>query len=125
MSWGSTMGGIIAAVETRLKTAIVMGGLYASGRPESNMQNYAPRVTMPFLSLVGRYDSILEYETSTKPLFDLIATPDDHKLMKVYETDHIPTKSEYIAEILAWLDRYLGPVDDASSSTTPTAEEVN
>jgi hypothetical protein len=125
MSWGSTMGGIIAAVETRLKTAIVMGGLYASGRPESNMQNYAPRVTMPILSLVGRYDSMLNYETSTKPLFDFIATPDDHKLMKVYETDHIPPKSEYIAEILAWLDRYLGPVGDASASTTPTAEEVN
>jgi dienelactone hydrolase len=125
MSWGSTMGGIIAAVETRLKTAIVMGGFVAEGRPESNMQNYAPRVTMPILSLVGRYDSMTAYETSTKPLFDFIGTSDDHKLMKVYETDHIPPKREYIAEILAWLDRYLGPVDDASSSTTPTAEEVN
>ncbi len=125
MSWGSTMGGIIAAVETRLKTVIVMGGFYAGGRPESKMQNYAPRVTIPFLALVGRYDSLLDFETSTKPLFDFIATPDDHKLLKVYETDHIPPKREYIAEILAWLDRYLGPVDDASVSTTPTAEEVN
>jgi pimeloyl-ACP methyl ester carboxylesterase len=125
MSWGSMMGGIIAAVETRLKTAIVMGGFYALGQPESNMQNYAPRITMPVLSLVGRYDSLTGHETSTKPLFDFIGTSDDHKLMKVYETDHIPPKREYIAEILAWLDRYLGPVDDASVSTTPTAEEVN
>jgi pimeloyl-ACP methyl ester carboxylesterase len=119
------MGGIIAAVETRLKTAIVMGGFYASGRPESNMQNYAPRVTMPILSLVGRYDSMTPYETSTKPLFDFIGTPDDHKLIKVYETDHIPPKSEYIVEILAWLDRYLGPVGGARVLPTPAAAEAN
>jgi len=125
MSWGSTMGGIIAAVETRLKTAIVMGGFVAEGRPESNMQNYAPRVTMPILSLVGRYDSMTAYETSTKPLFDFIGTPDDHKLIKIYETDHIPPKSEYIVEILAWLDRYLGPVGEAKVLPTPAAAEAN
>jgi dienelactone hydrolase len=122
MSWGGMLGGIIPAVETRPKTAIVMaGGLYAAGRPESNQLNYVSRVTMPFLMLVGRYDSILGHEASAKPLFDLVGTPDDHKVMKVYETDHIPPKSEYIAEILAWLDVYLGPVRETSVSTTTAA----
>jgi hypothetical protein len=65
---------------------------------------------LPYLMLVGRYDSILGHEAAAKPLFDLIGTPDEHKVMKVYETDHIPSKSDYIAEILAWLDVYLGPV---------------
>ncbi len=65
---------------------------------------------MPFLMLVGRYDTIVEYETSLKPLFDSVGTPGEHKMMKVYETDHIPPKSDYIAEILAWLDLYFGPV---------------
>lgn len=88
-------------------------------RPEANPLNYIPRITMPGLMLVGRYDSILGYEPAGKPLFDLLGTPEEHKVMKVYETDHIPPKSEYIAEILHWLDLYLGPVStDASVMNT-------
>jgi len=43
-------------------------------------------------------------------LFNLLATAPEHKVMKVYETDHIPPKHEYVTEILAWLDKYFGPV---------------
>jgi len=32
----------------------------------------------------------------------------------VYETDHIPPRNEFIKETLAWLDRYLGPVEKSS-----------
>jgi len=91
----------------------VAGGLVAGARPESDQLNYVPRIVMPFLLLVGRYDSLFGYEASAKPFFDLLGTPDDHKVMNVYETDHIPPKSEYISEILAWLDLYLGPVGAA------------
>ena len=111
MSWGAMLGVIIPAVERRLATVIMLaGGLVDAGLPEANPLNYAPRMTLPTLMLVGRYDSILGFEPSAKPLFDLIGTPEEHKLMKIYETDHIPPKKEYIAEILAWLDEYLGPV---------------
>jgi dienelactone hydrolase len=111
MSWGGMMGAIIPAVETRLKTAVILaGGILEAGLPEANPINYVPRITMPYLMMVGRYDSILAHESSAKPMFELIGTPDDHKVLKVYETDHIPPKSEYIAEALAWLDLYLGPV---------------
>jgi hypothetical protein len=58
----------------------------------------------------GRYDTNFLYETSIKPMFDLLGTPDEHKDLKLYETDHIPPRNEFIKEILAWLDRYLGPV---------------
>jgi len=119
MSWGGLLGGIIPAVETRPKTAIVVaGGLVAGGRPESNQLNYISRVTMPFLLLVGRYDSLFGYEASAKPFFDLLGTPDDHKVMNVYATDHIPPKSEYVTEILAWLDLYLGPVGTTAAPPT-------
>jgi formylglycine-generating enzyme required for sulfatase activity len=119
MSWGGVMGAIIPAVETRPRTAIILaGGIYEAGLPEANPINYVPRITMPYLMMVGRYDTILDHEASAKPLFDLVGTPDEHKVLKVYETDHIPPKSEYIAEILAWLDLYLGPVDQAG--TIPT-----
>ena len=60
--------------------------------------------------LVGRYDSLLGYEASAKPLFDLVGTVPEHKVMKVYDTDHIPPKREFVTEILSWLDRYFGPV---------------
>jgi dienelactone hydrolase len=111
MSWGAILGAIIPAVETRPRTAIILaGGIYEAGLPEANPLNYVPRITMPYLMMVGRYDTILDHESSAKPLFELIGTPDEHKVLKVYETDHIPPKNEYITEILAWLDLYLGPV---------------
>ncbi len=126
MSWGGIMGGIIPAVETRPKTAIILaGGIYEAGLPEANPINYVPRITMPFLMMVGRYDSILDHEASAKPLFDMIGTPDEHKVLKVYETDHIPPKSEYITEILAWLDLYLGPVGEASTVQVGTSRDAH
>jgi hypothetical protein len=61
--------------------------------------------------LNGRYDTVLALETSSKPMFDLLGTPASEKQQKLYETDHIPPRNEYIKETLAWLDRYLGPVE--------------
>jgi dienelactone hydrolase len=124
MSWGAILGAIVPAVETRPKTAILLaGGLYESGLPEANPINYVSRVTMPYLMMVGRYDTILDHESSAKPLFELIGTPEEHKVLKVYETDHIPPKSEYIAEILAWLDLYLGPVGETSAASIVAPRE--
>ena len=44
-------------------------------------------------------------------MFDLLGTPDEHKKLLVYETDHIPPKVEYMREILDWLDLYFGTVE--------------
>ena len=111
------MGSIIPAIETRLKTAVILaGGLSKSGLPEASSINYVPRITMPYLIMVGRYDTYIDHEASVKPLFELIGTPKEHKALKVYDTDHIPPKSEYVSETLAWLDRYLGPVGAAAKA---------
>jgi hypothetical protein len=40
-----------------------------------------------------------------------LGTPVPDKQQKVYDTDHIPPRNEFIKETLAWLDRYLGPVE--------------
>lgn len=112
MSWGGGLGAIIPAVENRLKTSILLGGgLKGGARPEARQINYVTRVTHPVLMLSGKYDTMLPYETSVKPMFDLLGTPDAHKVLKVYDTDHIPPRKEFIKEILAWLDRYLGRVN--------------
>jgi serine/threonine protein kinase/dienelactone hydrolase len=112
MSWGSEWPGvIIPAMEERLKASVLLsGGLIDYGRPEVHPINYVTRVKTPTLMINGRYDSAFVYETSIKPLFDLLGTPDEHKELKLYETDHIPPRNEFIRDILAWLDRYLGPV---------------
>ena len=111
MSLGGVLGAIIPAVEERLKTTIILGGgLTGLGRPEANQINYITRVKTPTLMLHGKYDTIFPYETSIKPMFDLLGTPDEHKELKLYETDHISPRIDFIKEILAWLDRYLGPV---------------
>jgi len=113
MSWGAIWPGIlIPAVEGRLKASILLGGgLRDSGRPEVHPINYVTRVKIPTLMINGKYDSANNYETSIKPLFDLLGTPDEHKELKLYETDHIPPQNEFIKETLAWLDKYLGPVN--------------
>jgi cephalosporin-C deacetylase-like acetyl esterase/predicted Ser/Thr protein kinase len=113
MSYGSSLAPIILAVEERLKVNALMAGGFGiggQGRPEVNQINYITRVKTPTLMLNGLYDSIFPPETSSKPMFDLLGTPAEHKQQKFYETDHIPPINEMIKETLAWLDKYLGPV---------------
>jgi eukaryotic-like serine/threonine-protein kinase len=110
MSWGGRLGAIIPAVEDRIKASVLVGGGMGgrASRPESSMLNFVTRVKIPTLMLNGRYDAGLEI--GIKPMFDLLGTPAEHKQFKLYDTDHIPPRTEYIKETLAWLDKYLGPV---------------
>ena len=109
LSWGGKIAPLILAYENRLKAAaLIAGGLFSYGLPEVNPINYISRVSTPLLLLVGRYDTIFSYQQSVKPMFDLIGTPVEDKVIKVYETDHIPPRAEYIKEILAWLDERFG-----------------
>ncbi len=110
-SWGGRMAPLILAVEDRLQTGIVLiGGLETGRRPEVNNSGYVRRVKIPVLMLSGRYDMAFPYETSSKPMFDLLGTSAKEKVQKVYETDHFLPLNEQIKETLAWLDKYLGPV---------------
>jgi len=112
MSWGGLLGAIIPAVEERLKASVLLGaGFWRLCRPEADQINYVTRVKTPTLMLNRRYDTLFPYETSIKPMYDLLGTSDEHKETKVYETDHIAPRLEFIKETLAWLDRYLGPVN--------------
>jgi len=112
MSWGGWMGSYIPAVEDRFKVSVLLAGSFdvVNPRPRSEVRetNYVTRVRVPTLMLNGRYDSLCE--TGIKPMFDMLGTPEEDKVLKLYDTDHIPPKNEFIKEILAWLDRYLGPV---------------
>jgi len=109
MSWGGQIGTIIPAVEDRLSVNIMLaGGLGNKTRQEVNTINYVSRVRIPTLMLNGMYDRGIDERI--RPAFDLLGTPPEHKRLILYETDHIPPRAEYIKEILAWLDKYLGSV---------------
>ena len=110
-SWGGNMGAIIPAVEDRLKVSILsLGGMkQLPYRSEVDPINYVPRINIPTIMFNGRYDTTYPYDTSVKPMLDLLGTIEEHKESKIYETDHFIPINELIKETLNWLDRYLGP----------------
>jgi formylglycine-generating enzyme required for sulfatase activity/dienelactone hydrolase len=111
MSWGGNWGAIIPAVEQRFEASVlVAAGLIGLGRPEVADLTYVSRVRTPTLILSGKYDESFPPETSSRPMLDLMATPPEDKRLILYDTDHIPPRTEYIKETLAWLDEYLGVV---------------
>ena len=57
----------------------------------------------------GEFDFFFPSETSQKPFFDLLGTPEEHKRYVVYPGSHAVPRRELIKEVLAWLDRYSAP----------------
>ena len=112
-SWGGYMGGIIPAVEKRIKASVLnVGGMVMNkSLPEADQLNYLPRVTQPTLMLNGKHDMFFPAETSQKPMFDLLGTPDAHKKRIVYEAGHLVPRLDFVKESLAWYDTYLGKVN--------------
>jgi serine/threonine protein kinase len=111
-SWGGWLTPIILVVEERFKAGIsIVGALQTTTRPEISPTNYVTRVKTPILMLNGKHDLIYTYENFVKPMYDLLGTPEEDKVLKLYDTDHFVPLNELIKETLAWLDRYLGPVN--------------
>jgi dienelactone hydrolase len=120
LSWGGWVAPMVLAVESRFAAAIVvLGGLpnRARPRPEVDPLNYAPHVKLPVLMLNGRYDLVFPLESSVRPLFERIGSSPGDKVLRVYESDHTIPRAELIRESLAWLDKYLGPVEPVSPAT--------
>jgi hypothetical protein len=69
-----------------------------------------PRVGIPTLMLNGRSDMTFQFETQVKPMFDLLGTPEEHKRLIPYKTDHFTPRTDATKQNPAWLDRYLGPL---------------
>ncbi|MFQ5640805.1 MAG: protein kinase [bacterium] len=113
VSWGGAMGGIIPAVENRIKvTILLVAGLqFQHSLPEAEAVNFLPRITMPVLMLNAKYDFFFPYETAQLPFYELLSTPKEHKKLFVYERGHSVPRTEYVKEVLAWLDRYLDRVE--------------
>ena len=111
-SWGGFLGGILPAVETRIKAIVLhVGGMEMNkALPEADQINFLPRIHQPVLMLNGKYDMYVPVETAQKPMFNLLGTPAKDKKLLIYDTGHLVPRTDFIKETLAWYDKYLGPV---------------
>jgi cephalosporin-C deacetylase-like acetyl esterase len=112
-SWGAEMGGIVPAVEPRIKVCILaLGGLdFHRSLPEVDTINFVPRVKQPVLMLNGHYDFFFPVESTQEPFYRLLGSKKDQKKHLLYETGHNIPRNELIKETINWLDQYLGPVN--------------
>jgi dienelactone hydrolase len=112
VSYGARLSSIMIALEPRFKAAVLVGGGFSPRGevPEIRELSFAPRVKIPVLMINGRYDFIFPLETSQKPMFRLLGTPENDKRHLLFDTGHIPPRNEIIRGTLDWLDKYLGQV---------------
>ena len=110
-SWGGYMGGLLPAIETRIKAIVLhVGGMEMNASlPEVDQLNFLPRVHQPVLMLNGRHDMFFPVETSQKPMYNLLGSPAKDKKILIYDAGHLVPRTDLIRESLAWYDHYLGP----------------
>jgi hypothetical protein len=65
---------------------------------------------MPVVMINGRYDFTEPLESSQRPLFRLLGTPEPDKRHILFDSGHVAPWPGVVKETLDWLDHYLGPV---------------
>jgi predicted esterase len=116
LSWGGVMGPALAAFVDRIRVVILVGGgiLLPKTRPKPSGLNLY-HCTVPILMLNGKQDMLLPLDTHQKPMFDLVGTPSAHKKHILFDAGHVPLpRGPMLKEIIAWLDKYQGPVGGKS-----------
>ena len=114
--YGFSLGGTYAPVFTALDqrfaaSVLISGGTYFRLPEEHRPVNFAPHVTVPTLMIGGQNDPQAPVETYQQPILELLATPQEDKKLYVFDGAHAPADwNATVREILAWLERYLGPV---------------
>jgi eukaryotic-like serine/threonine-protein kinase len=120
LSLGASVGTLATALETRFRSSVLFGtGFYPAyfkpdRPPETQPHHFLPRIEVPTLLIGGRYDFQIPLESAQEPFFDRIGTPD--KKHVVFDGGHVPTEfNDVIREILAWTDRWMGPVQKTAA----------
>ncbi len=104
ISWGGMLGPLFLANENRIKKAVwQVAGLGArETRPEASPLTFLSRINKPVLMLNGIYDQYFPFETSQKPMYDLLSLKEPMKKMITYKSAHSPPSSETSKEVLKW-----------------------
>lgn len=124
-STGAVWAPNFLALELRLKTGILLlGGIGTRERSvDIDPVSYAPRVKVPVLMLNTRNDANFPYETGQLTLFNLLGTPANQKLHRIFPGGHslYGWYEDMVREHYDWLDKTLGPVSLASASTSKSS----
>jgi dienelactone hydrolase len=119
MDAGAGFGPMALAVEQRFKAAVLVVGGFVDWEIMEELHaidplNHTPRVRTPVLMINGREDFSFPLESSVRPMYERLGTPEPHKELRVYPGGHgiLSLFSKQIrGDVLSWLDRYLGPVN--------------
>jgi formylglycine-generating enzyme required for sulfatase activity len=110
-SAGARIGLILAAVEPRYRSVILMGAGVSKGDSqtiaEANPVFFAPHIRGTKLMVNGRYDEDTPFKSQAEPLFKLLREP---KRLIVFDGGHIPPLEFQVTTMNGWLDETLGPV---------------
>ncbi len=110
-SAGSRIGLILAAVETRYRSVLLMGAGVGKGESQTIAEaypvNFASHIHGPKLMVNGRYDEDTPFKTQAEPLFKLLREP---KRSIVFEGGHVPPFEFLVTTMNGWLDETMGPV---------------
>jgi len=111
-SLGGTYAPVFTAVEKRFAASVLIsGGTWYAVPEEHRPVNFAPYVTVPTLMVGGKNDPQAPVETYQRPILEMFGTPPEDRKLYVFDGAHAPTDWNATArEIVAWLDRYLGPI---------------
>ena len=110
-SAGARIGLILAAVENRYRSILMVGAgvrkSYAEWIPAANPIKFAPHIRASKLIMHGRYDENLSLKTEAEPLYKLLREP---KRLVLYDGGHVPPFELFVPTMNGWLDETLGPV---------------
>jgi cephalosporin-C deacetylase-like acetyl esterase len=116
VSHGAILGPVMLAVEPRVKTGVfAMGGLAPIKMPRYfDIALYAQRVKAPVLMVNGSEDALVPLMASQQPMYELLHQANAQTARRLYPGGHGALEGLFGQQIrddvLAWLDRYLGPV---------------
>ncbi|MGH9482193.1 MAG: SUMF1/EgtB/PvdO family nonheme iron enzyme, partial [Terriglobales bacterium] len=115
VSMGSAYGLIFTSIEPRFRTAIFLDGGFFQGAAAKgrDLVDFAPRVKIPVLMVNGKYDFTFPPDSSQAPMFRLLGTDPADKKHVLLDSPHDVSqqKAALSQAVLAWLDKYLGPIN--------------
>ncbi len=116
VSMGAAAGVNFAAVEQRLRTAIFLdGGFYVEKMlPGTDQADFAPRIKIPVLLISGKYDWVF---LGKDALMKMLGTPPADKKVVFFDTAHDVSEQrpDLVREVVAWLDKYFGRVNQGKA----------
>jgi dienelactone hydrolase len=115
ISWGGAVAPVMLALEERIRAAVIIVGglLMQETQAMADPFHFLPRVTQPTVMINARWDSFYPLETSGRPFFDNLGTPEDQRKLIIIDANHgvlSYARNRVVGEALDWFDQYLGSV---------------